>query len=190
MVAELDVLSRHDSVEVKSGDNAGAVEGSIVDNADVDWETIVLMLVLAKLGSVEVEADGDGRSCEKSRVFDEWNGAVEIVNSVSAYLSLSISLVIVFVLSELDVLAELDVRTMLDVLTELGAAGVETNDNVRPAEGSYAGHAPGSWGWEVIALVLAKLNVLTKLKAGEVKAAEFKAIVVEANDDVRAIEDA
>jgi hypothetical protein len=31
----------------------------------------VLMLVLAKLGSVEVEADDDGRSCEKSRVFDE-----------------------------------------------------------------------------------------------------------------------
>jgi hypothetical protein len=42
----------------------------------------------------------------------------------------------------------------------------------------------------VTALVLAKLIVFTKLKAGEVKAAEFKAIVVEANNDVRAIEDA
>jgi hypothetical protein len=36
MVAELDVLSRLDSVEVKSGDNVEAVEGSIVDNANVD----------------------------------------------------------------------------------------------------------------------------------------------------------
>jgi hypothetical protein len=146
---------------------------------------IVLVLVLAKLGADEVEVDDDGRSCEKSRVFNEWNGAVEIVNSINAYFSLSISLVIVLMLSELDVLAtlgsvegetddeveaiegssvfscslcllivleldeldvlaELDVRIMLGVLTELGAVGVEANDDVRSTEGSQAGHAPGS----------------------------------------------
>jgi hypothetical protein len=186
MVAELDVLSRLDSVEVKSGDNVEAVEGSIVDNANVDWEAIVLMLVLAKLGSVEVEADDDGRSCEKSRVFDEWNGAVEIVNSVSAYLSISISLVIVFVLSE------------LDVLSTLGSVDGETGDDVEAIEGSSVFPCPLCL---LIVLVLdeldvlAELNVLTRLKAGEIKAVGFKAvgfeaIEAEANDDVRAIEDA
>lgn len=38
--------------------------------------------------------------------------------------------------------------------------------------------------------VLAELTVPTKLKAGDVKAAGFKAGGVEANGDVRAIEDA
>jgi hypothetical protein len=85
---------------------------------------------------------------------------------------------------------ERDIRTMLDVLAELAAVGVETNDDVRALEGSYVGHAPGVWGREVMVLVLAKLEMLAKLKAGEVKAAGFEAVGVEANDDLRAIEDA
>jgi hypothetical protein len=40
----------------------------------------------------------------------------------------------------------------------------------------------------VIALVLAELNALTKLEAGEVKAVGFKAVGVETNDDVRSVE--
>jgi hypothetical protein len=42
----------------------------------------------------------------------------------------------------------------------------------------------------VIVLVLAELTVLTKLKVGEVKAAGFKAGGLDANNDVRVIEDA
>jgi hypothetical protein len=131
---------------------------------------IVLVLVLAKLG-----ADDDGRSCEKSRVFNEWNGAVEIVNSINAYFSLSISLVIVLVLSELDVLAT------------LGSVEEETDDKVEAIEGSSV------FSWALCLLIVRELDELDVLAELDVRTmldvlTEPGAVGVEVNDDVRSTE--
>lgn len=90
------------------------------------------------------------------------------------------------------------VLSELDVLSTLGSVDGETGDDVEAIEGSSVFPCPLCL---LIVLVLdeldvlAELNVLTRLKAGEIKAVGFKAvgfeaIEAEANDDVRAIEDA
>jgi hypothetical protein len=134
-----------------------------VGNAPGGWgsEVSVLVFVLLKLDALEVEADDDGRSCETSRAFNAWNGAVEIENSISAYLS--ISLVIALVLSE------------LDMFITPGSIERETGDDVEAIEGSSM---YSSSLCVLIVLVLDELDVL----------AELSAIVVEAKDDVRSIE--
>jgi hypothetical protein len=182
MLAELDVLaelvalSRLDAVEIESGNNVEAVGGSLVGNTPGGWGSevsVLIVFVLLTLDALEVEADDDGRSCEKIRAFNEWNGAVEIENSSSAYLS--ISLVLVVELSEFDVHA-----------THSSVEG-KTGDEVEAIEGSSV------FSFSLcllIVLLLDELDVLAELDVRTILdvLAELGAVRVEANDSVLSIE--
>jgi hypothetical protein len=133
----------------------------------------LLGLVLLKLGALEDGADDGGRSLEKSRVFSAWKGAVEILNSISAYLS--ISLVIVLVLSELDVVAT------------LRSVEGETGDDVEAIESSSVLSCSLC---ALIVLLLDELDVLAELDVCTMPDVlpEFRTVEAETNDDVRSIE--